>query len=99
LSKTAIQETAGSIVFNVKVIPASSRTAIAGPLAGALKVKVTASAEKGKANRCLIAFLAKKLGVRKKDISIIAGRSNPVKQIKITNITASVFSARLNIDR
>jgi uncharacterized protein (TIGR00251 family) len=99
LSKIAIQETAGGVVFTVKVIPASSRTTIAGLLGGLLKVKVAAPAEKGKANQCLIEFLAKKLGVRKKDISILTGLTKPVKQIKIANITASALSTKLHIDK
>ena len=38
------------IILSVKVVPASSRTCIAGLLGGMLKVKLAAPAEKGKAN-------------------------------------------------
>lgn len=80
-------ELAGAIVFDVKVIPRSSRTAIAGLLGGMLKIKVSAPAEKGKANKCLIKFLAKKLNVKSSAISIISGRINSVKQIRVTGIS------------
>ena len=61
-----IQEVNGSVVFKVKAVPGSSRTAVGGLLDGMLKVKIAAPPEKGKANQCLIEFLAKKLGVKKK---------------------------------
>lgn len=80
-------ELAGAIVFDVKVIPRSSRTAIAGLLGGMLKIKVSAPAEKGKANKCLIKFLAKKLNVKSSAISIISGRISSVKQIRVTGIS------------
>ena len=52
-----------------------------------LKVSVTCAAEKGKANQCLIDFLAKKTGVKKKAISIVSGKSNPVKRIQISGMS------------
>ena len=63
----------GGVVFAVKVVPASSRTNIYGLLDGMLKVKISAPPEKGKANQCLIDFLAKQLTVKKKAVSIISG--------------------------
>jgi len=51
------------VLITVKVVPGSSRTAIAGVLGGMLKVKVAAPPEKGKANRMLASLLAQRLGV------------------------------------
>jgi hypothetical protein len=42
-----------------------------------VKIKGGGGAGKGKANECLIAFLAKQLGVRKNAVSIVAGQTNP----------------------
>ena len=66
MSELAIQEEEGGVTFTVKVVPGSSRTAVSGVLNGMLKVKVAAVAEKGKANKGLIEFLAEQLGVKKK---------------------------------
>lgn len=91
MSNLSIRETKGGVVFTVKVVPHSSRTALSGVLEGALKVRISAPAEKAKANKCLIDFLAKKLGVRKNTISIISGQTSPVKHIKILNIPANTL--------
>lgn len=85
MSELQIVQSGGDVTFFVKVVPGSSRTSIAGQLEGRLKVKVAAAPEKGKANECLIAFLAKRCRVKKKAVSIVSGTSSPVKQIKIAN--------------
>ena len=95
MSELAIQEADGGVVFGVKVVPGSSRTAIAGTLDGMLKVKISAAPEKGKANKCLIEFLAKQLGVKKNAISIISGQTSPVKQVRISGISAEALTAGL----
>jgi uncharacterized protein (TIGR00251 family) len=90
-----IQEIEGGVVFTVKVVPGSSRTGIAGILGGILKIKVAAAAEKGKANKSLIDFLAQTAGVRKNNVKIISGQTNPVKRIQISGITAEQIINRL----
>ncbi len=93
-----IEEIDGGIVLPVKVVPGSSRTRIAGLLDGMLKVKVSAPPEKGKANQCLIEYLAKRLSAKKKDINIISGSTNPVKQVQIMGISAQNVLEKLGID-
>jgi len=87
MSSLSIQQVPGAILFTVKVVPGSSKTAVAGLLGSMLKVKVSAPPEKGKANESLTEFLAKRLGVKPRNIQIIAGTSNPVKQIRVEGIT------------
>ena len=83
------------MVFGVKVVPGSSRTALAGVLGDLLKVKVAAPPEKGKANKCLIEFLAKQLGIKKNQISIVAGQMNPVKMVKVAGISIEMLLEKL----
>jgi len=83
-----IDQTNGGVVFSVKVVAGSSRTAIAGVLDGMLKVKIAAPAEKGKANAALTELLAEKLAVKKNMVRILSGRTSPVKQVLIENIGA-----------
>ncbi len=82
-----VKQADGRVVFQAKVVAGSSRTAVSGLLDGMLKVKVAAAAEKGKANDCLIAFLAGKLGVKKKAIEIVKGKTNPVKRLAVAGVT------------
>jgi hypothetical protein len=90
-----VKVTESGVVFGVKVVPGSSRTALAGALGDLLKVKVAAPPEKGKANKCLIEFLAKQLGVKKNQISIIAGQTNPVKSILVAGVSSEAVQQRL----
>ena len=96
MSDLKIEEKNGCVVFGVKVVPGSSRTAIAGLLGAMLKVKIAAAPEKGKANKCLIEFLAKQLGVKKNQISIISGQTNPVKTISVAGISVETLFEKLN---
>ncbi|HNX93431.1 MAG TPA: DUF167 domain-containing protein [Syntrophomonas sp.] len=96
MSQLSIEKTATGVAFKAKIVPGSSKTAFAGILDGMLKVKVSAAPEKGKANKCLIDFLAKKLGLKKKDISIISGATNPVKQLQIDGISMEMFISKMN---
>ena len=94
-----IQEAEGGVVFTAKIVPGSSRTSACGLLNGMLKIKISAAPEKGKANRALVGFLAKKLGVKKKAVSIISGQSNPVKQVQVLGISTETLLKKLNLDR
>lgn len=88
-----ITEIDGGVSFVVKIVPASSRTSVEGELGGMLKIKVAAAPEKGKANRELTAFLAKKLNVKKNDITIVSGHTGPVKTLEIKNVSAAEIKA------
>lgn len=84
---------ADSVECQLKIVPGSSRTSIEGELDGMLKMKVAAAPEKGKANKEVVAFLAKRLGIRKNDIEILSGHTNPVKRIQIKGVGASQLEA------
>jgi len=83
------------VIFTAKIVPGSSKTAISGILDGMLKVKVSAPPEKGKANQCLIDFLAKQFDVKKKNISIINGETNPVKVIQVEGVSKEGLTEKL----
>lgn len=81
-----VRHTGGRTILGVKVVPGSSRTAVAGTWNGMLKVKVAAPPEKGKANKALVEFIATALGIRAKDVTVVSGETNPVKHIEIAGI-------------
>jgi uncharacterized protein (TIGR00251 family) len=72
--------------LKVKVVPGSSRDQIVGWLGDALKIKVTAPPEKGKANEAVIDLLAEALGVSSDDIEVVSGHSSPSKIVAITGM-------------
>ena len=90
-----VTQTDGGVVLAVKVVPASSKTAIVGQLNGMLKIKLSAAPEKGKANQCLINFLAERLGVRKNAVSIVSGATSPVKKVLIADLTVENVLGKL----
>jgi uncharacterized protein len=96
MEQLKIQQAGSSVIFSVKVVPRSSKTAIAGLLGGMLKVKLAAAPEKGKANESLVEFLAETLGVKKNTITITSGHTSPVKTIQITGASSETILQKLN---
>ncbi|MBM4025818.1 MAG: YggU family protein [Planctomycetes bacterium] len=94
-----ITENGDGVVFPVKIVPGSSRTAVAGMLENMIKIRVAAPPEKGKANQCLIAFLAQQLGVKKNAVEILSGHTHPVKQVRVAGITAADLLAKLGLNQ
>ncbi len=90
-----IETTATGIVLAVKVVPGSSRDAIAGQLGGTLKIKVSAPPEGGKANRAVCNLLAKTLGAAIGDVQVISGRTQPNKRIAVAGVDSRAAMDRL----
>lgn len=71
--------------LRVKVMARSSRTEVAGALAdGTVKIKVAAAPDKGQANAELCAFLAREFGVSQNRVEVIAGRTSPLKVVRVS---------------
>ena len=95
-----VQEVDGGVVFTAKIVAGSnSPTRICGLLDGMLKVKVSAAPEKGKANQCLLKFLAKQLGVKKNAVNIISGQTSPVKQVQVSGISTDTLLKKLGLTK
>jgi uncharacterized protein len=68
----------------VKVIPRSPRSEVVGKLAdGTWKVRIAAVPEGGKANRELIALLAKEFDVPVHSVEILSGHTASLKLVRI----------------
>jgi hypothetical protein len=83
----------------VRAMPGARKSEVRGEQDGALKVSVTQVAEKGKANKAIIAVLAKQLGLRKSQIQLIAGDTSSKKRFLIVGITAEQLCARVQVVR
>jgi len=73
--------------IDVKVLPRSSKDEIVEKKGGVYKIKLTAPAIEGKANKALLKLLAKKLGLPKREIRIISGERSRMKSIRIDRLT------------
>lgn len=74
--------------LRIKVIPKSNKNEIIETFTDAdgeetIKIRIKAAPEKGKANAELIKFLSKEFGVPQATISIISGKGERLKLIKI----------------
>lgn len=91
-------------VVRIKVIPNASCVAAKEIVEDAdgrwyLKVTVNAVPEKGKANKELVAWLAKQLNISKSSFSILSGESERFKRILIASAEPKIAEALNNLVR
>ena len=80
--------------MSVRVIPRSSKNSITWE-EGVLKVRLTAPPVDGAANEALIALLAQRLGLPKRDIAIVQGATGRQKTIEIMGMTAETVEQKI----
>lgn len=85
-----------SVKLSVKVVPGASRTGIAGWLGDALKVRVSAPPERGKANAAVEATVALALGLPPGSARIVAGGQSPRKILEISGLSEQEIHRRLS---
>ena len=78
---------AGTVSFQVRVQPRSSKDEIAGVINGALKIRLQAPAVENRANEALVEFLAHLLKTPKSAVRILAGDRSRRKRIEIRGVT------------
>lgn len=91
----ALEPYNGGVLLPVKGAPGSKKNELRDVSDGALKVCCTQIPEKGKANRALIEVLAKSLGLKRSQISIVSGETDTHKKFFIANITVEALSEKI----
>jgi uncharacterized protein (TIGR00251 family) len=81
------------VVVEAWVVPGAARTEITGLHDGALRVRVSAPAEGGKANRAAARLISRALGGRRGEV--IAGATSRRKQVLVTGVTGEQAAERL----
>jgi len=85
-----LHESQSAVVFYIQVVPNASQTCIAGITTKydkmVFKLHVKAVPERGKANKEIIDYLGKSLGVNKNQVVIDKGETDKFKKIKILNV-------------
>jgi len=71
------------VLLLVSVMPNAKRTEVDGLHDGALRVRLAAPPIEGRANEALVAWLAKSLGVPRRDVTLLRGESSRRKQLAI----------------
>jgi len=69
------------VTIQVHAQPGAKRTEVAGLHGDCLKLRLASPPVDGKANECLIGFLAERLGVKRGQVTIIRGLSSRRKTV------------------
>ena len=83
------------VMLEVRAYPGSRVNQIKGEHQGRLQVAVTAAPEKGKANKALCKYLAKALGIRPRQVSLVAGDTHTHKRFLITDVAEAELLTKL----
>ena len=78
----------GAVVLRLHVQPGAGRTAVVGRHGGALKVRVAAPPERGRANDACVALVAETLGVAPAQVELVSGPSSRAKRVRVTGVEA-----------
>jgi len=83
------------VKISLRVYPNASRNEMVGFTDGVLQVKVSAPPIKGKANKELITFLSRLLGVGKGSVNIIKGHTTRNKIVAVDGLSQGEVMNRL----
>ena len=81
-------------LLTVWVVPGAAQTAVVGPHGDALKVRVAAPAEAGRANRAMLSSLSDSLGV---DCRLVSGASSRTKRVVVPGLQPQDVAAQFGI--
>ena len=82
-------------ILPVRAHAGARRNEIRGEQNGMLRVSVTQSPEKGKANKALIAVLSKGLSLKTSQIELISGATLSKKRVLIRDVTTDQLQERI----
>ncbi|MFH1923822.1 MAG: DUF167 domain-containing protein [Planctomycetota bacterium] len=83
-------------ILPVRAQAGARRNEIRGEQDGMLKISVTQSPEKGKANKALIDLLSKELSLRKSQIELISGPTSPQKRFLVRDVPPADLANRID---
>lgn len=95
---SAICEGPSGTSLSIRVVPRSGRTRLAGTRHGALLVRVAAAPVDGAANDVLLAYLADRLRVPKRQLRLVSGQRGRDKRVVVTDLSARDVAARLTTE-
>jgi uncharacterized protein (TIGR00251 family) len=85
----AVSQGDGGALVNVWAVPGASRTEITGLHGAAVKIRVTAAAEGGRANRALEQILSK---LARAEVELVRGQSSRRKQFLVRGVSPAALA-------
>lgn len=83
------------VVVHVHVQPGAGRSAAVGRHGAALKVRVAAPPEGGRANEACAELLAETFGLKRAQVELVGGTTSRSKQFKLTGVDLEAFRIQL----
>jgi uncharacterized protein (TIGR00251 family) len=71
------------LVLSIHVQPGARRSEVAGPHGDSLKIRVQAPATEDRANEALIEFVAQRLGIARRDVTLASGARSREKKLHV----------------
>ena len=93
-----IEATATGVTIKVYVAPRSSSNKVMGVHNGSIKVSLTAPPVEGAANKALVEFMAKVLGVPRGAVRITSGETSRHKTVSVAGVGAQDVLKRLGLN-
>jgi uncharacterized protein (TIGR00251 family) len=87
----------GRVVLSVYLQPGGSADVVVGPYADALKLRVQAPPEGGRANEAAARLLAQHLAVPRRAVELVAGAASRHKRFRISGLTTNEVAERLGL--
>jgi hypothetical protein len=81
--------------IRIRVIPRATREEITGERGESITIKLTAAPVKGAANKALILFLSKRLGVSRSSITIVGGETSRDKRLRVEGLDEETVREKL----
>jgi uncharacterized protein len=90
-----LSESGDSVVLSLHVQPSAKKTEVVGQHGDALKIRLAAPPAEGKANECLLAYVAEALNIPKRQVRWISGLRSRNKRIAVEGMTAEEIERRM----
>ena len=81
------------VTLRLHIQPGAKKTEVAGLHGEALKIRLAAPPVDGKANACLVAFLADRLGVARASIRLVSGDTSRAKRVRISGVGPALIKS------
>jgi len=92
----SLEKTSRGIILRCRISPNAKKNRILGWYQNSLKIAVTAPPEKNRANKLLLKYLAKELGLKASQVILESGAHSRDKRILFTKISLATLKEKLS---
>lgn len=82
-------------LLKLRVNPGAKKSEIMGEAGGRLRIRLQAPPVEGKANRALVRFIARVLGMKKNRVALVSGEKSREKTVLLLDLPLAEAEARL----